>query len=278
MDPHSNYYAGSEFLDKVLKACVVAGGLDHFGMAGVEDEPKLNIFSGNPLDKASKKEYVLAEARQVVKKNVMHQIPEFDAAAPTSNDLVCQFCSKRYKRQSYLRKHEEEKHGHHPETGELNTGQAVSQEEDKVYNYTHNLLVLLLLREHHNDGERVVRLYKHYTLFFEISKCPKYALATLELQAQLHCLVTPRLAYSLTWNRFVNHKGQVDSNHPMDLDLEHDHKYFKNDIHSYRGEITDRSITRVSRGVEGSQSVLRSFDKFSSVTKPSGRHQVVNKG
>ena len=58
----------------------------------------------------------------------------------------------------------------------------------------------------------------------------------------------------------------------MNLDLEHDHKYFKNDIHSYRGEITDRSITRVSRGVEGSQSVLRSFDKFSSVTKPSGRH------
>ena len=274
-DPHRNYYAASEFLDKVLKAYVVAGGLDHFGMAGVEDEPKLNIFSGNPLDKASKKEYVLAEARQFVKKHVMHQIPEFDTAAPTSNDLVCQFCGKRYKRQSYLRKHEEDKHGHHPE---LNAGQAVSQKEDKVYNYTHNLLVLLLLREHHNDairlgdGERVARLYKHYTLFFKISKCPKYALATLELQAQLHCLLTPRLAYSLTWNRFVNHKGEVDSNHPMDLDLEHDNKYFKNDIHSYRGEITDKSITRVSRSVEGSQSVMRSFDKSSSVTKPSGRH------
>ena len=137
---------------------------------------------------------------------------------------------------------------------------------------------MLLLRENHNDairlgdGERVVRLYKVYTLFFKISKCPKYALATLELQAQLNCLLTPRMAYSLTWNRFVNHKGQVDSNHPMDLDLEHDNKYFKTDIHSFRGEITDKSITRVSRSVEGSQAVLSSFDKSSSVAKPSGRH------
>ena len=277
-DPHSNYYAASEFLDKVLKAYVVAGGLDYFGMACVEDEPKVNIFSGSPLEKASKEEYVLNEARQFVKKHVMHQIPDLDTAAPTSNDLVCQFCNKRYKRQAYLRKHEEEKHGHHPATSNLNTEESVSEKEDKVYNYTRNLLVLLLLRESHNDaikhgdGERVVRLYKFYTLFFKISKCPKYAFATLELQAQLNCLLTPRLAYSLTWNRFVNHKGQIDSNHPMDLDLEHDNKYFKNDIHSFRGEITDKSITRVSRSVEGSQAVLRSFDKSSSVTKPSGRH------
>jgi len=58
----------------------------------------------------------------------------------------------------------------------------------------------------------------------------------------------------------------------MDLDLEHDNKYFKTDIHSFRGEITDKSITRVSRSVEGSQAVLSSFDKSSSVAKPSGRH------
>jgi len=53
----------------------------------------------------------------------------------------------------------------------------------------------------------------------------------------------------------------------MDLDLEHDNKYFKTDIHSFRGE-----ITRVSRSVEGSQAVLSSFDKSSSMVKPSGRH------
>lgn len=201
-DPHSNYYAASEFLDKVLKAYAVAGGLDHFRMACVEDEPKVNVFSGNPLDNEIKKEYVLNEARQFVNKHVMHQIPELDTAAPTSNDLVCQFCGKRHKRQAYLHKHEREKHGQ-PGPSDLDTQETVSQKEDKVFNYIHHLLVLLLLRENHNedgDGERVVRLYKFFTLFFKISKCPKYALATLELQAQLNCLLTPRMAYSLTWN------------------------------------------------------------------------------
>ena len=59
----------------------------------------------------------------------------------------------------------------------------------------------------------------------------EYAFATLEFFARISCMLTPRLAYSLTWNRFVNHSGKVDANHPMDLDLEHDNKYFKNDIY-----------------------------------------------
>ena len=35
------------------------------------------------------------------------------------------------------------------------------------------------------------------------------------------------------WNRFVNHKGYLESNHPMDLDVEHDNIAFKTDIHSF---------------------------------------------
>ena len=80
------------------------------------------------------------------------------------------------------------------------------------------------------------------------------------------------MAYSLKWNWFVNHKGQADTTHPMDLDFEHDNKYFKDDNHSFRGEITDKSIIRVSRSVEGSQSILKIFDKCSAVRKPSGVH------
>lgn len=52
------------------------------------------------------------------------------------------------------------------------------------------------------------------------------------------------MSYSHIWNRFVNHQGAIDTNHSMDLDIEHDNKSFKNDCHFYRGEITDKSIDR----------------------------------
>ncbi|KAL9977018.1 hypothetical protein ACROYT_G014378 [Oculina patagonica] len=52
-------------------------------------------------------------------------------------------------------------------------------DQDKVYNYTHQALVLVLLRKNHEDaikladGERIVRLYKFFSLFYKVSKCPK---------------------------------------------------------------------------------------------------------
>ena len=94
---------------------------------------------------------------------------------------------------------------------------------------------------------------------------------TFTLSLQLHCLLTPRLAYSLTWNRFVNHKGQVDFNHPIDLDLEHDNKYLKT-ISTATGENYRQETHKGEQKCEGSEAVQRNFDKSSSVTKPSSRH------
>ena len=96
------------------------------------------------------------------------------------------------------------------------------------------------------DEEIILRLYKLFCLFYKVSKCPKYAIATLHLQARVNCLLSPRLAHSLTWNRFVNHQGKVDSNFPMDKEVEHDNLAFTTDIHGYKGEITEKSIARVS--------------------------------
>ena len=58
----------------------------------------------------------------------------------------------------------------------------------------------------------------------------------------------------------------------MDLDVEHDNKSFKTNIHSFRGEITDKSISRVSQSIEMSNAILASHDKSACVRKPSGRH------
>ena len=114
-----------------------------------------------------------------------------------------------------------------------------SQKVDNVRNYIHQLLILLLLHLDHNDtikhgdGGRVIGLYKYFCLYFKVSNCPKYSFAMLRLQAQVNSLLSPRLAPSLTWSRFVNHQGKPDTNHPMDLEIEHDNKLFKNDCQSY---------------------------------------------
>ena len=274
-DPHNNYYAASEFLDKVNDAYLIVGALDHFGMETVEDQPSKNLYSGMPTDDYAKKEYVTNTIRQFVEEHVVNQVPELSPEVPTSNDLKCRECGRRYIRPHALRNHEREKHG----ITTTSTSISISCEgQDHVYNYTHQLLVLLLLRANHNDaiklgdGGRVLRLYKYFMLFFKTSKCPKYAFAMLQLQAQVNCLLTPRLSHSLTWNRFVNHQGAFNTNHPMDLEIEHDNKSFKNDCHSYRGEITDKSIDRVSRSTDKSDAILHNFDGCTSVKRPSGRH------
>ena len=97
-------------------------------------------------------------------------------------------------------------------------------------------------------------------------------MATLELLAQVNHLLSPRMAHCLTWNRFLNHKGNVNTNHALDLEVEHN-KYFKNDICSYRGEITDKSIARVSKSTQITDSIVNNFDKSTHIKCPSGNHK-----
>ena len=42
----------------------------------------------------------------------------------------------------------------------------------------------------------------------------------------------------------------------MDKEIEHDNLAFKTDIHSFKGEITDRSIARVSHSTGATNEIL----------------------
>lgn len=278
-DPHNRYYAAAEFIDKVTDAYLINGALVHFGMASLEDQPSRNIYEGSALDNNGKRKYVDKVISDFLDEHVVYNVPELSHTAPTSNDLKCRVCQKAYKRPTALKKHEEEKHGI-MEAEQLASEQSLK--DDKVRNYTHQLLLMLLLRLDHNDaikygdGDRVIRLYKYFCLYFKVSNCPKYAFAMLRLQAQVNALLLPRLAHSLTWNRFVNHQGKPDTNHPMDLEIEHDNKLFKNDCLSYRGEITEKTLQRVGRSTMPSDEILKNFDKTSEVKRLSGQHTMMS--
>jgi len=188
VDPHNNYYAAAEFLDKVNSAYLIVGALDYFGMETVEDQPKKNEYTGQPNDVHAKKEYVNTTIRQFVQEHVVNQVPELSTEAPTSNELKCRECGKSYIRPHALRNHEQEKHGITPASSSASHS---PEGEDRIYKYTHQLLVLLLLRANHNnaiklgDGQRLLRLYKYFMLFFKVSSCPKYAIAMLHLKHKL---------------------------------------------------------------------------------------------
>ena len=70
--------------------------------------------------------------------------------------------------------------------------------------------------------------------------------------------------------------GECDSNLPVDLDLEHLNKPLKTDLNTYRGDITDKSVQRISRSVEETEKVLMNFDRQVGVKRPSGRHTNAN--
>ena len=98
-----------------------------------------------------------------------------------------------------------------------------------------------------DDGKRMMNSNKHLYLLYKCHSCPKYAYGLLETLIQSNVLLSERKAYELTWIRTVNHRGEVDTNHPNDLDIEHQNKIFKDQAHNYRGVFTEKAISRVSR-------------------------------
>jgi len=260
-NPHNNFYACSEFLNKVTKAYLICGALHHFGMEKTDGVPQQHVYTGDPNDKQAKQAYVKDVLKCFIEEHVVTNLPELNQQAPISNDLKCRFCNRRYVRTSALRNHEEREHGFEAVRSNPTSQTNPSSDEDRLYNYTRQALLLWLLRMDHEDAIKLAD-----------GENPKYAVAMLHLQAQVNCLLSPRLAHSLTWNRFVNHQGQIDTNFPMDKEIEHDNLAFKTDIHSFKGEITDRSIARVSHSTGPTNEILSTYDNSTHIRKPSGKH------
>jgi hypothetical protein len=193
---------------------------------------------------------------------------------PNPDAFQCPRCGKVYKKAHFLARHLLT----HDQTDPVVDEDPVP-EGDYVYNYTRRTLTLCCLGLNfddaikYGDGERILLLFKFMYLYCKESHCPKYAYGLLETVAQASYLLSPKVAHDLVWNRFVNNRGEEHSNLPVDLDVEHCNKPLKTDVHTFRGDITDKTVQRVSRGVEGSEKVIRNMDKQTGVKKTSGKHK-----
>lgn len=283
-DPHSDFYASAEFLEKYISAYVILGALHHFGMDSLATEPTQNTYMGEIGNPQEMKTFLLGEARKFVIQYAKPDVPSLPDYGPQSNTFCCRYCGKEYQRPKPLRKHEHQLHGHadplFDETTPLQDPSDQSEDaEDQIFNYTRLCLTLGLIQKNHNDaikmgdGNRIMRVNKFLYMYYKACGCNKYAFGLLETLTQATVLLSERKAHQLVWNRTVNHRGEKDTNHPNDLDLEHCNKVFKDEAHSYRGIFTDKTLSRVSRSAITLHSLVKNFDKISNSSLSSGKHK-----
>lgn len=153
---------------------------------------------------------------------------------------------------------------------------------DHVRNYSTNALTLCMIAKDYEDtrkfgdGQRIVRLLKFMLLFFKNAGKHKYAYHTLHHLAQIKFLLPPKLAHDVIWNRFVNNRGNVDSNVEMDRTVEHENRAFKQDCKGFMGKVSDKSITRSSCSYQHIEEVISNYDEISLVKNMSGKHCTPN--
>ena len=239
----NNVSAAEDFLDVALDGHIIAAALAFFDMATISSFPQKHSFSAQ-LQHASnseKRNYLT----DVTKKFVDTYVLNF--AADSSS-----FCAKR--------------------------APTTPGDVDGIYNYacsflTHGLLARAFRdASREGDGERQYLHWKFLLLHFRTTGHTKYALEAFKLISNVEAILSPWMAHQLFWNRTCNSRGGQGHNIPLDLQIEHHNRVFKDDIGTFRSNITEHSVTRSGQVIGPLGSLLDNFDSQASVKHPSGKH------
>ena len=98
-DPHDDFYAAEDLLDKFTHAYLIAGALHHFGMEAIESDITQNIVS---KETKSPKEEIVRVVNAFLTDHVLNPPPSL----PEDDILKCRFCSKVYKNHKSMDTHE----------------------------------------------------------------------------------------------------------------------------------------------------------------------------
>ena len=62
---------------------------------------------------------------------------------------------------------------------------------------------------------------------------------------------------------------------PIDKFVEHANKPLKLDVSTFCGQLTDKTVQRISHSIPESEVIVKQFDRISDVHRPSGKHHSV---
>ena len=241
----NNYAGARKFFSVVLEAHLIVAGLKFFGMNEITDTPTKN---GPPQG--------LMTASSMEKKAYIQS---------TFGKLVDLYAL------GFINDHSQivgdDEHLDDPQF----------DEDDAVHNYASAIIGYGLLANNFEDacndghGERQIRLWKFFLLHFKANGRTKYSIEAFHLIAQVNALLTARKAHQLIWNRTCS-TNNLGENKPLDLQNEHLNRELKDDINTYRAQLTEKSIDRTGHAIGPTMHVLQNFDKISEVKPPSGKH------
>ncbi|XP_071476351.1 uncharacterized protein [Diadema antillarum] len=273
-DPLKNINAGEHLLTQFTISLILSAALLFFGLENFESEPTRNKFQLELHGDYSN--YANAIMHQFVNEMA---IPSNDELSLENADFTCQVCQKTYASRKNLLSHQKVKQ--HVKRKDDDERKSVV---DAVQNYSRCALGMGLLAmnftdaRRHGDGERIVRLYEFMLLHCKAAKKPKYSFHILRMLCQIKVFLSPRLAYELTWNRFVNSTGKPDGNIEIDRAMEHQNRIFKDNCRSLRGKLTPKNVDRISKSAQQVHALKKLVDRERFVKSHTAtRHKVVRR-
>ncbi len=169
----------------------------------------------------------------------------------------------------------------------VNTFEDVENEEEKeeicnkddVYSYATSHINLGLLLKNaddavkEGDGERIIRCWRFFLLFYKAYGHHKYAVATFHLITRVSALLTPALAEQLTWNRTVNRHGGKGRNISCDLRLEQLNCLTKELLHNLGVNLDEKNAERESLAFGYLEKLIASVESDLMLAQQSGHHK-----
>ena len=158
--------------------------------------------------------------------DIQHNIITDDQERQNTS-FPCRFpgCTKQYRSEKVRANHEVKTHSLTIQDNKEERKRTEEQDDD-VLNYAGTRLNLgLLIRNAEDavkegDGNRIIRCWRFFLLYYKAYRHHKYAYAAFLLLARIEAISSPQEVEQLVWDSIVNKKGGKGRNVSCDLRLE----------------------------------------------------------